>query len=143
MKNLKHEGECVYCYWFQFGFILVSRWVGQPFSLRMPLFCQYYTSWFTNLCLLGSQLVPTAYSQCQFPLKLSHFTHMITSKLTPILTAYYVVLKFLDLSTMFLPLLMSIILRNIGKQFHHFKGFHLLMKNSNVIWTNIASNVIS
>ena len=31
--------------------LLVSNWGGHSLTLRMPLFCQYYTSWFTDLWL--------------------------------------------------------------------------------------------
>ena len=51
-KNLKHEGEFVGCFWFQFGVFWCISWEGHSLPLRMPLFCQYYTSWFTNLCLI-------------------------------------------------------------------------------------------
>ena len=48
-KNLKHERECVGCFWFQFGVFWCISWEGHSLPLRMPLFCQYYTSWFTDL----------------------------------------------------------------------------------------------
>ena len=50
-KNLKHERECAGCFWFQFGNKLETSWDGHSLPLWMPLFCQYYTSWFTDLWL--------------------------------------------------------------------------------------------
>ena len=48
-KNLKHERECAGCFWFQFGNKLETSWEGHSLPLWMPLFCQCYTSWFTDL----------------------------------------------------------------------------------------------
>ena len=48
-ENLKHERECAGCFWFQFGNKLETSWEGHSLPLWMPLFCQYYTSQFTDL----------------------------------------------------------------------------------------------
>ena len=48
-KNLKHEQECVGWLSWKAGWKLVESWEGHSLPLRMPLFCQYYTSWFTDL----------------------------------------------------------------------------------------------